>query len=253
MKMTLLEMTQDILSSMDSDEVNSIFDTVEATQVATVLKQAYRTVVSRLDAPEHYELFELTPTGSSTPVVMTVADNVDSMEWLKYNMIRSGDTDPTWDYVRFQPLNDFIDTSLSLRPSETYIDSLTLTLSGMTRDFYFHNDRPPTYYTTWDDNTIVFDSYDSAVEAFLQQDKTLAYGRISPAFTLSDSFIVDLDDTNFDLFFNEAKALAFAEKKQTIHATAERNAKRGWTQSQKNKQRVKGVPYRQTLPNYGRK
>jgi hypothetical protein len=33
-KMTLLEMTQNILSAMNSDEVNSITDTVESLQVA---------------------------------------------------------------------------------------------------------------------------------------------------------------------------------------------------------------------------
>ena len=38
MKRTLLEMTQDILSAIDADEVNSIDDTVEATQVATIIK-----------------------------------------------------------------------------------------------------------------------------------------------------------------------------------------------------------------------
>lgn len=41
MRKTLLEMVQDILSEMDSDEVNSINDTVEAEQVATIIKNCY--------------------------------------------------------------------------------------------------------------------------------------------------------------------------------------------------------------------
>ena len=40
-KMSLLEMTQDILSDMDSDEVNSINDSVESLQVLGIIKNTY--------------------------------------------------------------------------------------------------------------------------------------------------------------------------------------------------------------------
>jgi hypothetical protein len=45
-KMTLLEMTQDILSDMDSDEVNSINDSVESLQVAQIIKTTYFNIVN---------------------------------------------------------------------------------------------------------------------------------------------------------------------------------------------------------------
>jgi hypothetical protein len=41
MKMTLLEIVQSTLSSMDSDAVNNINDTIESTQVAEVAKEVY--------------------------------------------------------------------------------------------------------------------------------------------------------------------------------------------------------------------
>jgi hypothetical protein len=40
-KMTLLEIVQDVLNDMDSDEVNSISDTVEATQIANICRSVY--------------------------------------------------------------------------------------------------------------------------------------------------------------------------------------------------------------------
>ena len=40
-KMTVLEMVQDILNDMDSDEVNSINDTIEAQQVANTVRTVY--------------------------------------------------------------------------------------------------------------------------------------------------------------------------------------------------------------------
>ena len=40
-RMTVLEMTQDILSDMNSDEVNTINGSLEATQVAQIIKTTY--------------------------------------------------------------------------------------------------------------------------------------------------------------------------------------------------------------------
>ncbi len=52
------------------------------------------------------------------------------------------------------------------------------------------------------------------MDTTLQTSKTLCYGQIIPTFTLEDSFIPDLDDTQFPLLLNEAKAIAFVELKQ---------------------------------------
>ena len=40
-KLTLLDMTQDILSDIDSDEVNSISDTPDSLQVAGIIKSSF--------------------------------------------------------------------------------------------------------------------------------------------------------------------------------------------------------------------
>ena len=46
MKYTLLAIVQEILSDMDSDEVNSIDDTVESQQVASIVRSAYMAIMS---------------------------------------------------------------------------------------------------------------------------------------------------------------------------------------------------------------
>ena len=61
---TLLRLVQDILSSLDSDEVNSISDTPESLQVANIVRTTYEDLVSLLDLPEHFSFFELTTAGS---------------------------------------------------------------------------------------------------------------------------------------------------------------------------------------------
>ena len=76
MKMTLLEMVQNILSSVESDEVDSIFDTAEALQVAEVIKETYYQLVSNQVIPEHKTIAQLTSAGATAKVFMKIPDTV---------------------------------------------------------------------------------------------------------------------------------------------------------------------------------
>lgn len=83
--MTLLEMTQSILASLGSDQVNSISDTVESVQVAEILKQTYYNMLGRYDLPEHNQLVQLVASTDPTqPTLMTLPAGVSRIEWVKY-------------------------------------------------------------------------------------------------------------------------------------------------------------------------
>lgn len=85
MKYTLLDMTQSILSSMSSDEVNSIGDTTESMQVAEIIRQKYFDIINRVPLPEHEQPVQLDASLSAdSPVLMFVPDGVAGLTWLKY-------------------------------------------------------------------------------------------------------------------------------------------------------------------------
>ena len=56
MKKTLLELVQSILSDMDSEPVNSISDSIEAEQIASVIEDTYFNFISAREIPEHRQL-----------------------------------------------------------------------------------------------------------------------------------------------------------------------------------------------------
>ena len=85
MKQTLVQLVQSILSSMSSDEINSIGDTTESMQVANIVKETYFNVTNRAGLPDQFELFQLNPfTDPNQPVMMTRPDNISKMAWIKY-------------------------------------------------------------------------------------------------------------------------------------------------------------------------
>ena len=84
----------------------------------------------------------------------------------------------------------------------------------------------PTYYTSFDDEHIVMDSYDSAVENTLQNSKTRAFGYVYPTFSLTDSFEPDLDDTMLPYMLAEAKSTCFSLFKSGSDPKIEQSARR---------------------------
>lgn len=246
-KMTVLAMVQDILSAMNSDSVNSIDDTEEAYDVAMLIKTVYMDMMTDKDWKHLKTLAALTATSSSTPSHMLLPDNVQRIEWIKYNKAKSTDTRTKYSDVEYKDPKEFLDIIMVRDSSASTVDLIT-DPSG--RTLYIRNDLAPTYWTSFDDEYIVFDSYDSAVESNLQASKVMCSVYQDATFTLSDSFIPDLPSKSFPLLLSEAKSFAFAQIKEVQNAKEDQRARRQRTRQSRESWRSNGgIKY----PDYGKK
>ncbi len=358
MQMTLLDMTQNILSALSSDEVNSIGDNVESQQIALIIKNKYYDIINRVSLPEHNQLIQLEPSLTAiSPVEMFVPDGVSEVKWIKYfntnvatnvntataqhnlnvdikptilwsttsltsntiglgsltfvvasstlpikvgqqatatsgsNSVTGNVTSysgttlvinvtatqgsgtfsswiinalsssnmavPGYQYVTILPIDQFIEKVNSFNPTELNVGSFIFTNSQNsfpgTYTFYYKTDRQPSYCCILSNFNVIFDAFDNTQDSTLQTSKTMCWGRVIPQWKMIDSFIPDLDDEQFTLLLNEAKALAYFEIKQSIHPKAEQEIKRGWSTVQKNKATVNRPSYFDELPNFGRR
>lgn len=255
MKYTLLDVVQIVLSSLDSDEVNSITDTTESLQVARIAQQAYLNIAGLGNLPETKTLFELNASLSILlPTIMYLPTTIQDVSWIKYNKIEVGETTPKFEKVDYICLEDFMDRMYDLDTGDSTVGTGTLTLNGADSiTLIWKKNIAPTFWTSFDDRTILFDSYDSAIDSTLQKTKSLGYGSHSDTFTLSDNFIPDLDERQHPLWLNETKSLAWAELKQAVHQKAEQSARKGWVSLQKTKRAAPDkISELNRLPNYGR-
>jgi hypothetical protein len=255
MKYTLLEIVQEILNDMDSDEVNSISDTTESLQVANIVKETYFHLTSQMDLPEQTGLFNLNASGDNTqPVLMYAPSNVLKTYWIKYDSKGNGETESKFVSVQYLDLNDFLDRTLLLNTADTYVGSMTYSINSLDFEFKYLNDRSPTYYTVLQDNTLIFDSYDSSVDTTLQKSKTYCYGLLEPEFTLDDSFTPLLDSTEFNWFVNECKLAASVKLRQAVDPIAQSRARKGLIRSQRQKENhPSNVSYYSRHNGFGRK
>lgn len=238
MKYTLLQLVQRIMESLTSDEVNSYNDTEESLAVANIIKECYFDIVGMNDLPNRQDVFQLQASGDSTkPTLMYVPEFAMTLERVKYNNDTS--SNPSWYDVQYIDFDEFLAITGSLDVDENTVDSMAIKNSqGQTFTFKFRNDRLPTYYTSFDDDTLLFDSYDSAVNSTLAGSKTTCWGMITPTFTMSDSFTPDLDARQFQLLLQSAKAQAFLEIKQIENPKAEKKERKNQIMVSRTKHKV---------------
>jgi len=233
-KLTLLDMTQNILSALDSDPVDSIDETVEAVQVAELIKEAYFELISQRDWPFLFVLGTLTALGDvNNPTKMKIPDTWNKVKWIKYNK-------KNIEYVPPHSFNDII----SNRVEQT----------GVVNSNGYVINADPQYWTSYDDVYIIFDGYDSATDSTLQSSKTVAYGTQQASWSHIDTFIPSIPEKFFPTLLAEAKSQAFINLKQQSNAREERKATRGRMAMRNEAWRnEEGEIKYNTKVNYGRK
>ena len=247
-KMTLLEMVQDIMSDMDSDDVNSINDTVEALQVAQIIKSTYYNIIDGKDFPFLYETFQLDSSGTAArPTHMGIPETIIDLKSLNYNCRKLTDTKDRYKEILYKTPEDFLYILNQRNSSESKVTTVTDT-TGISLLIY--NDRAPQYFTSFDDDNLVFDAYDSAVDTTLVTSKTQCHGKRSVAFTLLDTFTPDLPVQMFTYLLAEAKSTAFLTLKQMANQKAEQVS---ISQKRRMSQEAWKLKNGITYPNYGRR
>lgn len=249
-KKTLLKLTQNILSSMDGDEVNSINDTVEAQQVAEVIGTVYDDMADGSNWPHLHKLSTLENVGDTTkPTHMKMAEGVKELTSIKYNIRKvTADRDS---YTRIKEVSN--ETFLSRVNSRNSSKDNVITVTDFDgAKMLMLDDTAPTMWTSFDDEHIVFDAFDKAVDSTLQGSKTQLLAFFDPTpFSLTDSFIPDLPSEAFTALLAEAKSTAFLEVNQITNDKAEQVSRRSQTWlSKKAFKTGGGIKYN---INYGRK
>lgn len=247
-KKTLLEITQDILSIMDGDEVNSIGDTEEAYQVARSVVRTYEALVSNSNWYHTRKGLTLVPySDSEFPTHIRLNDNVKQLTLINYNKRKVDDTRDNYEEVKWKDPDDFL-RYLNLRNSGDTNITNVVDVSGIA--LLIQTDKQPDYFTSFDDETIVFDSYDSEVDSTIQESKVQAVGFIIPTLMLKDDAIPELPPDAWAGFIEEAtkKAQWWVRQFEDPVAAQEASRQRRWL-SRKQWRVNGGIKF----PDYGRK
>lgn len=249
-KMTLIDAVQQILSDADGDEVSSINDTVESEQCARVIQDTFYQIVDLHDLEHIKTLEKLDATSSSTPNVMTRPEGFHSIEWVQYDKKNAASDPQSFQSVTYCEPDEFLVKIQGRNTSDSTVTAVTLSTGII---IPVRNDQAPTWYTVMDSGSdeLVFDSYDSALEANLQQSKSIIYGTQRPTLTLADASTFTVPRHLETLILREARAMYFDLYKDGITAEVDRTRRRMEVRAQRQRNIIKNTD-NDNYPSYGR-
>lgn len=225
MRMTLLEIVQSVLSSMDSDSVNDINDTVESEQVASVAREVYYELMTYNDWDHLYEWRQLEGVSdTSRPNFLKIPDSVGRVEIFKYDVTDNQDPKRVINELTYLTPNEFIRKVHSRSSSESNVEVVT---NSNNVDMFIEDDKEPEFWTSFDNEYIVTDSYDKTVDTTLQESKSSAWCRVVPSWTQDNDFTPDLPTEFFPPYLAEVKSTCHLYFKQQASQKDEQKARRG--------------------------
>ena len=253
MKLSLLDIVQDVLNDIDSDEVNSIDDTVEAAQVAAIVKSTYFAMMSNRNWAHLRKPIQLIPTTDlSQPTQVYVKDEIKELIFINYDCRKTPYANPegtkaAWVEMKWREPDDF----LRITNSYNELDSNVLTVQTEGQlDIKIKTDVSPTIYTSFDDRTLIFNAYDRVRESNLESTYFQAMAYVMPKWIPSDDFVPDLPDEAFSALVEECKSRASLKLRQVADQKSEQESVRQqkWL-ARKNRRIHNTLDY----PNYGRR
>ena len=248
-KLTLLDMVQDIANDLDTEQINSIDDTVESVQIAQIVKTCYFELMASRNWPHLQRTVQLDGlSDTATPTHLKLPELTKEVVTFSYNCrTEDNPTRDTFREIKYVEPDHFLRKCNSRDVTQDNVIKVT-DIGGA--PVYVFNDKSPTFYTSFDDECIVLDAYNADLESTLTTSNTQAIVFYEPSWTHADTHIPDIPSEAFPLLLSESKSTAFLVLKQQTNAKAEQKAIRQNTWLARKSWRVEGgVRY----PNYGRK
>lgn len=249
MKMTVLDMVQSALRSIGSDTVNSIDDTQESYDAAFMLKEVYFNLIHERYWPHLRERVQPEASGDADkPTVMRIPVPVQQIheDTLYYDKRQALSDAPDYQRVHYLYPDEFFARQMQLSNDQ---NAQAVVQNDV---YYVYNDRAPEYFTSVDDEYLLFDAFDSDVDSTLQQSKCFVTVYKEPVFTLSDTFTPDLPSKNFPQLLAEFKSVVALELAQEANPKQEQIARRqrAWSSIEKYRSRQGGI---RNATDFGRK
>lgn len=207
MNYTLLKVVQKTLDAMDSDSVNSIFDTDESEQVVSIIEEVFNEMIIKEDGhiTQFGELESL--SDPSKPNFLKSKVDTYGIQKIYYNEKE----------VEYISNDDYV---------KRYIGDSTgnkTKLNGL----YFSYDKQPTVCTSFNDNELVFNSVDGLENSTLQGSKSNAILKVIPAFIEEDDFVIPIPEDSLVSFMAEVKIACFQYIQGERSSIDEQNARTG--------------------------
>lgn len=227
---TLLEMVQEVGRAINSDEITTLDESIDAIDIKMVVLTTLEDLTNRREwAWRRNQLRIATPPLSGAlKVVLDLPSDCDAVTEFSYRTDVYGSNQATFTPLTYLSPKDFLTLVNSRNLTDPTVDTIVTTPDA--RPIYVYNNKAPSYYTQFDYGAIVCDAYDKAVDPTgLSAGRTMVLATVSIDTTgaaTNPAWVADIPTKFFQLWLQEARAVAANQLRQTPNARFEREARR---------------------------
>ena len=207
-QMTLLQVVNSYKNATEGYQVNDITEDYEAESVAQVAEEVFYEVCGDfVDYTNKNVLSQLDSVGDSTkPNYLAIPSTVyrihDSV--INYDK-RTDNTKVNYEKVDYLEPHRFLDYVNGRNSDDSTVEQITDHNGTI---LLIKNNKHPTYYTSFDDVYVVFDSYDSSLESTLQSSKSQVIAQTEVVFSQDKDYVIPLPYHFLPTYLNLVKARA---------------------------------------------
>ena len=253
-KLTLLAVVNHYMDATDGFRVASIDDTIESQQLASIAEKVFNDLVNDVFSSGLTEnLVQLESLADSTkPNYLRLPDTAMRINQSKvmYNVATGATGATTLNYkeIEYMKPEDFLDY-VGNRSTNTNNTQIVEDFSGY--KMVIHNSKAPQYFTDFDDEHLVFDSFDSDVDSVLQSSKSGILTSEQMSFVQSDTYIIAFPEWFHPTYLNAVISEASEMLREEPILSVSRKARMGILKARK-KQRIGHDGIETRRRNYGR-
>ena len=224
MERTLLYTVQRVLEKLNLDPVNSINDTVDSLLVSREAESTFYDLMTRAEWEDKIDLIEVTSVSDlSQPTTLQLDGEVHNITSLRYDVTTADSQHKEIREICWMEPEEFLNMSYSLNSSNDNVEQVEYKDIPL----LIVNDRMPTYYTSFDNKYLVFDSYDKDTEDTLNGTKSICYGKKVPTWLQDDEFVIPVQDSLYPLFLSMLSSACSIYMNSEVNQEDERRQARG--------------------------
>jgi len=244
-KYTLLSLVQEYQDRTSGFAVDSIFNSDETQQVARIAEAVFYDLETKNRDGQQFNnnLIKANHVGDvNKPNYLQLPSKMYRVKDSRMSYLVEG----VYKELMYLEPNEFLDLCVDTEsPDVTLVEDF----SGVTLPII--NNRAPSFFTSFDGQYLVTDSYDSEVDTTLQAFKTRLFGSVSNVFLIEDDFEIPLPEHLQPLYRDMVLSECYESLREELApSTVRRRVNVGLAKLQQRNQRVGSQGKRK---NYGRR
>ena len=218
-KRTILQLVSQLGEGIESDEIESLNETIEASDIANILEQTYKEILNRKTwefMKGHIRQLEASTLGAN---VLAIPADV-----LRIDKITYKDSNGFFVDVTYLSAEAFM---MIVQARNTANDNTIAIVNAAGVSINVRTDATPLYWTSFDEATVTFDAYDTALGIENLPTDSVIISDVMPITDFTDPLaVLNIPERMETLVFNEALVVCNYRLRQTADPRAERVARR---------------------------